>query len=86
MGIFGNAKISLQQVGKAPAIAENTLPGTANFCLMSETDIGSLVSKLDEHGIAILAGPGQREGAAGTINSVYFRDPDGNLVEIANQI
>ncbi len=83
---FGTSKISLQQVGNVPAIAARTTPGSGNFCLLAETPIAALVDRLNAKGIEIIAGPGERIGASGPIYSVYFHDPDGNLVEISNPI
>lgn len=83
---FGPSKISLQQTGSVPPIAKGTPPGSGNFCLIAETPIAELVDRLNAKGIEILAGPGERIGATGPINSVYFHDPDGNLVEISNLI
>lgn len=81
---FGPHKISLQQADAVPTIAKNTTPGSGNFCLIAETPIAELVARLDARAIPILAGPGERMGATGPIHSVYFNDPDGNLVEVSN--
>jgi len=83
---FGKNKISLQQVGNVPPIAAGTVPGSGNFCILSSTPIAELVLRLKAKGIAIVAGPDERIGATGPIQSVYFKDPDGNLVEISNPI
>ena len=83
---FGNAKISLQNKDELPAIAKGTLPGSGNFCLIAETPVAELVERLDAKGVEIVAGPGERIGAIGQIYSVYFHDPDGNLVEISNRL
>ncbi|MCR9240313.1 MAG: VOC family protein [Rhodobiaceae bacterium] len=81
---FGTQKISLQQAGNAPSIAERTTPGTGNFCLLTETPLHDVLKHLQQHNVEIIDGPVQRIGATGTILSVYFYDPDGALVEIAN--
>lgn len=81
---FGTNKISLQHAGEAPAIARDTVPGSGNFCLLTEMPIAEVAALLADRGIAIVDGPGERAGATGPILSVYFKDPDGNLVEVSN--
>lgn len=81
---FGANKISLQDASTAPDIAKATVPGSGNFCLLTDTPIVDYADYLAEQGIEILAGPDTREGATGPIFSVYFHDPDGNLVEVSN--
>ncbi len=81
---FGPHKISLQDAASAPVLAQNTIPGSGNFCLLAEMPMPQMVEVLKRNGVAILEGPAERIGATGTIWSVYFRDPDGNLVEVSN--
>ena len=81
---FGANKISLQDAAAAPAIAADTVPGSGNFCVLSDVPIAEIVDHLAREGVAIAAGPGERMGATGAILSVYFKDPDGNLVEVSN--
>ncbi len=83
---FGSQKISLQDEANLPTIARGTTPGSGNFCLLAADPVDELVARLRSRGIEILAGPDERVGATGTIRSVYFRDPDGNLVEVSNAI
>jgi catechol 2,3-dioxygenase-like lactoylglutathione lyase family enzyme len=83
---FGESKISLQDAAAIPDMARRTVPGSGNFCLLTDTPIGEVVGHLRGEGVAIVAGPGERSGATGTILSVYFHDPDGNLVEISNRL
>jgi len=82
---FGDSKISLQDEANKPPLAVGTLPGTANFCVLTKTPVDDITRQLVDAGVEILA-RGERQGAVGTIDSVYFRDPEGNLVEIANQL
>jgi catechol 2,3-dioxygenase-like lactoylglutathione lyase family enzyme len=81
---FAANKISVQDARTAPDIARLTVPGSGNFCVLTDEPIGRVADALRRLGIQIVAGPAEREGATGTILSVYFRDPDGNLVEVSN--
>ncbi|WP_188608782.1 VOC family protein [Chelatococcus reniformis] len=83
---FGAHKISLQDAAAAPSIARDTVPGSGNFCLITDTPIATVIEHLGREGVAITDGPGERAGATGPILSVYFRDPDGNLVEVSNRL
>jgi catechol 2,3-dioxygenase-like lactoylglutathione lyase family enzyme len=83
---FGTQKVSLQDAANAPAMASGTVPGSGNFCLLTDVPVTEVAAHLRSEGVAILDGPGERIGAAGPILSVYFRDPDGNLVEVSNQL
>ena len=60
--------------------------GCGNFCVLTDVPIADVVAHLGRENVPIVAGPGERAGAVGTILSVYFRDPDGNLVEVSNQL
>ena len=82
---FGVCKINLHQAGTEfePKAAKPT-PGSADLCLITETPITEVVTHLEAHGVPIIEGPIQRTGAVGPILSVYFRDPDSNLIEVSN--
>jgi catechol 2,3-dioxygenase-like lactoylglutathione lyase family enzyme len=54
------------------------------LCFISKVPLTEVTAHLEECGVPIVAGPGPRAGAIGTIQSVYIRDPDHNLVEISN--
>ena len=80
---FGAQKISLQEAVGVPSIARDTVPGSGNFCLLTDLAIDEVVAQLGQAGVAIVDGPGERAGATGPILSVYFHDPDGNLIELS---
>jgi catechol 2,3-dioxygenase-like lactoylglutathione lyase family enzyme len=81
---FGNQKINLHPYRKEYSPhAEYTLPGTADLCFVSEGNMANIVSQLERHGLEIEVGPIPQTGARGPMQSVYFRDPDRNLIEIA---
>ena len=83
---FGSQKINLQPANNLPQIASNTKIGSGNFCLLTQTPMEEVVSHLNRCNVNIIEGPAIKDGAAGDLLSVYFRDVDGNLVEIANQL
>ncbi len=81
---FGQQKINLQDAAtQTPTKARIPTIGSGDFCLITTEPIAKLIAHLSAEGIAIDTGPVQRRGALGAMTSVYLRDPDGNLVEIA---
>ncbi|MBS4096482.1 MAG: VOC family protein [Sulfuricella sp.] len=82
---FGQQKINLHQAACEfePKAALPT-PGSADLCLIAATPLDEVIAHLQACHVAIVEGPVQRSGARGPILSVYFRDPDGNLLEVAN--
>jgi len=83
---FGAQKINLHQAGREfEPKAEKPTPGSGDLCFLAETPMAEILAHLGRSAIAIEVGPVEREGAAGRLVSVYIRDPDGNLVEIANR-
>ena len=82
---FGDHKVSLQDAASAPSIAKDTLPGSGNFCIHSETPVAAWRTHLEREGVTIVDS-GIRAGAIGEIDSLYFHDPDRNLVEICNRL
>ncbi len=83
---FGANKISVQDANDLPSLAEKTVPGSGNFCVVTDTPIDDVVAQLESNNIEIVEGPAEKAGAVGKLMSVYFRDPDGNLVEISNRL
>ena len=69
---------------KGRALAAHPSVGGADFCMITETSIDEVVEHLGTEGVEIIVGPDTRSGALGPITSVYFRDPDDNLVEVSN--
>ena len=65
-------------------VADKPTPGSGDLCFITEVPLAEIVQHLDACGVPIVAGPGPRAGAIGTIQSVYIRDPDRNLIEISN--
>ena len=82
---FGKQKINLHQSGREfePKALKPT-PGSMDLCFITETPLAEVISHLKSHGVAIAQGPVEKTGAPGPMMSVYFRDPDGNLIEVSN--
>ena len=81
---FGDQKINLHQRGHEfnPKAAHPT-PGSADLCLIARDTLEAVIEHLKGEGIPILEGPVDKTGALGPIRSVYFRDPDLNLIEVS---
>lgn len=81
---FGHNKINIHEVHHTfdPKATAPT-PGAADFCLITERALAEVRSHIEACGVAIEVGPIKRTGAAGAMTSLYFRDPDGNLVEVS---
>lgn len=62
------------------------VPGAAEFCLVSVRPLEEFIKHLHGCGVDIEYGPAETAGAEGTIRSICFRDPDGNLIEVANYL
>ena len=82
---FGQSKINLHAAAAPIAPhAAHPAPGSADLCFVVATPISRVVEHLRACNVTIEAGPVARTGALGPIDSVYFRDPDGNLIELSN--
>ena len=82
---FGRQKFNLHEAGNEfePKAASPT-PGSADLCLITTSTIEEVSAHLSKCGVSIEQGPIARTGAVGPITSVYFRDPDNNLIEVSN--
>jgi catechol 2,3-dioxygenase-like lactoylglutathione lyase family enzyme len=84
---FGRQKINLQDASTAtPTKAARPTLGSGDFCLIAAVPLDDVVAHLHAEQIPLEAGPVPRRGALGALRSVYFRDPDGNLVEVAEYV
>jgi len=81
---FGNQKINLHQAGKEfEPKAQRPTPGSADVCFITRGVLAQAMEHVRGQGIEIIEGPVARTGASGPMESFYFRDPDGNLIEVA---
>lgn len=84
---FGTQKINIH---RRPAeflpAALYVQPGSLDICLLTATELPLVLQELEKQGIAVEAGIVERNGARGELQSLYVRDPDGNLVEISRYV
>lgn len=82
---FGRQKLNLHQAGREfdPKALKPT-PGSIDVCFVTEAALEDVIAHLKSCGVVIAEGPVRKTGALGPMMSVYFRDPDGNLVEVSN--
>ena len=84
---FGRQKINLRPISaskEAWFTADHEAAGGEDLCFLTDSKPEEVVGHLQAQGVAIVAGPGPRRGALGALMSVYCRDPDGALIEIAS--
>lgn len=82
---FGSQKINLQQLGReSNLVAEKPTPGSADICFVTTVPVAEVIAHLKSCGVRLIGGPVERNGAKGMMMSVYFRDPDLNLVEVSH--
>jgi catechol 2,3-dioxygenase-like lactoylglutathione lyase family enzyme len=84
---FGEQKINLHPAD-APCLPHALLPtpGSADLCFLVDEPAAVCADRLRTAGVAVESGPIARSGATGPLLSIYLRDPDGNLIELANPI
>jgi len=84
---FGTQKINLHEAGREfePKASVPT-PGSADLCFLTNSSVAEVVEHLEANSVEIIEGPVRRTGATGPITSVYFRDPDGNLLEVSSPL
>jgi catechol 2,3-dioxygenase-like lactoylglutathione lyase family enzyme len=84
---FGTQKINLHQVGhEFEPKAKRPTPGSVDICLIAAVPLAEVIAHLETCGVPIIEGPTTRTGAMGPIQSVYFRDPDSNLIEVSTYV
>ena len=85
--VFGQQKINLHPAGKEfEPKAQRPTPGSADLCFLTSVPLTEVQAHLTACGVTLSEGPVQRTGAQGPILSVYFRDPDLNLIEVSNRL
>jgi catechol 2,3-dioxygenase-like lactoylglutathione lyase family enzyme len=84
---FGCQKINLHEAGReVDPKAHRPTPGSADLCFITQEPVARIIEHFNRLGIQIIEVPVKRTGALGPIESVYLRDPDGNLIEISNYV
>ena len=84
---FGRQKINLHLAGhEFEPKANDATPGAIDICLITTPPLADVIEHLTRWHVGIVEGPVRKTGATGPIRSVYFRDPDLNLVEVSNYI
>jgi catechol 2,3-dioxygenase-like lactoylglutathione lyase family enzyme len=85
--MFGNQKINVRPLGTDKVewfTADHEAAGSDDLCFLTSSTPEQVVAHLKACGVAIEEGPGPKQGARGTLRSVYCRDPDGSLIEISS--
>ena len=84
---FGSQKINLHESGREfEPKAQYPKPGSADLCFITSTPLTEVIEHVSSCDVTIIEGPVRRTGATGPILSIYFRDPDGNLIEVSNRV
>ena len=82
---FGSQKINLHEWEREfDPTAHRPTPGSADLCFVTDLPLVDVIEHLHACGVTIVKGPVERTGAVGPLMSVYFRDPDLNLIEVSN--
>jgi catechol 2,3-dioxygenase-like lactoylglutathione lyase family enzyme/ketosteroid isomerase-like protein len=84
---FGRQKLNVHPLGGSSLlVAASPTAGSADLCFLTDAPLDRWIAHLTGLGVKLIAGPVPRTGAEGPIESIYFRDPDGNLVEVSNAV
>jgi catechol 2,3-dioxygenase-like lactoylglutathione lyase family enzyme len=85
--VFGDQKINVRPRAADKIewfTADHEMAGSDDLCFLTSSTPGEVVAHLKANGVAIEEGPTRKQGARGTLQSVYCRDPDGSLIEISS--
>jgi catechol 2,3-dioxygenase-like lactoylglutathione lyase family enzyme len=85
--VFGDQKINVRPRDADKVewfTADHETAGSDDLCFLTSSTPDEVVAHLKAHGVRIEEGPGKKQGARGTLLSVYCRDPDGSLIEISS--
>ncbi len=84
---FGQQKINLHEAGREfEPKALQPAPGSADLCFITTVPLADAIAHLQSCGVELVSEPAARTGAIGSLRSIYFRDPDGNLIELSNYL
>ena len=84
---FGQQKINLHEAGREfEPKAQRPTPGSADLCFIADGRLDDVIAHLNAHDVPIAEGPVQPTGALGPIRSVYFPDPDLNVIEVSTYV
>ena len=78
---FGQQKINFQTLGQE--LRNHAMEGAGDVCLITHWTLDEVIEHLQQHDVTIIEGPVTKSGATGPIQSVYFNDPDNNLIEVS---
>jgi catechol 2,3-dioxygenase-like lactoylglutathione lyase family enzyme len=84
---FGRQKLNLHLCGREfePKALKPT-PGAIDLCFITERPLEEVEARVKSFDVKIVEGPVPKTGALGPMRSIYFRDPDGNLIEVSNYL
>jgi catechol 2,3-dioxygenase-like lactoylglutathione lyase family enzyme len=84
---FGDQKLNLHQAGREfEPKAQRPTPGAIDLCLTTDVPLDQVAAHLRMESVVIEHGPVDKVGARSALRSLYFRDPDGNLIEVSNEV
>jgi len=84
---FGDQKLNLHQAGREfEPKARQPRPGAIDICFTTDTPLDEVAAHLRACSVEVELGPVGKTGARRPLRSLYFRDPDGNLIEVSNEV